>query len=372
MGAAVGLTALPQARHGGQQLPRRQGDVVHRRGIEAVVTAAAGCRERLAKIGQLQHTAAIGALGVMHHGLQLGPRGGLHGLQGLAGFGIDAAANQLVGGAQVARTEVQHALARLTVAPGAAGFLVIGLQRAWQVEVHDPAHIGLVDAHAEGHGGHHDRGGIADEFALVVVALRGVESGVVRQGFDAIGQQARGDVVDALARQAVDDAAAALAGTRQEPVVAAAVLGLDRPVQVGPVKTGDMPRRRAQLQLVGDIVAHGGRGGGGEAKDGRLWQTLAHAGQSPVLGPEVVAPVRHAVGFVDHHLADGGHLAESFEKAGHQQSFWRHIEQLEAALFNGAEAGGGLGGGLRRIEQARLDAVGAQQAHLVLHQRDQR
>ena len=38
----------------------------------------------------------------MHHGLQLRPRGGLHGLQGLAGFGIDTAANQLVGGAQVA------------------------------------------------------------------------------------------------------------------------------------------------------------------------------------------------------------------------------------------------------------------------------
>jgi hypothetical protein len=42
---------------------------------------------------------------------------------------------------------------RLPVAAGAAGLLVVGLDRLGQVEMRDEAHVGLVDAHAEGDGG---------------------------------------------------------------------------------------------------------------------------------------------------------------------------------------------------------------------------
>ncbi len=35
--------------------------------------------------------------------------------------------------------------------------LVVGLERFGRPEVHDAAHVGLVDAHPEGHGGHHCR-----------------------------------------------------------------------------------------------------------------------------------------------------------------------------------------------------------------------
>jgi hypothetical protein len=38
------------------------------------------------------------------------------------------------------------------VAAGAAGLLVIALDALRQVEVRDEAHVGLVDAHAEGDG----------------------------------------------------------------------------------------------------------------------------------------------------------------------------------------------------------------------------
>ena len=45
---------------------------------------------------------------------------------------------------------------RLPVAPGAADLLVVGLDRSRRREVDDRAHVGAVDAHAEGVGGDHD------------------------------------------------------------------------------------------------------------------------------------------------------------------------------------------------------------------------
>ena len=55
----------------------------------------------------------------------------------------------------------------LAVAAGAAGFLVVGFEALGQVEVGDEAHVGLVDAHAEGDGGDHDDAVLAQEALLV-------------------------------------------------------------------------------------------------------------------------------------------------------------------------------------------------------------
>ena len=49
------------------------------------------------------------------------------------------------------------ACAGFAVAAGAADLLVVGLDRARDVGVHHEADVRLVDAHAEGVGGHHDR-----------------------------------------------------------------------------------------------------------------------------------------------------------------------------------------------------------------------
>ena len=53
------------------------------------------------------------------------------------------------------------------VAAGAAGFLVIALDALGQIEVRDEAHVGLVDAHAEGDGGDHHDALLAQEALLV-------------------------------------------------------------------------------------------------------------------------------------------------------------------------------------------------------------
>ena len=73
----------------------------------------------------------------------------------------------------------EHAARRLAVAAGAAGFLVVGLERARQVVVEDEADVRLVDPQAEGVGGD-DRLELAGhEAVLAAFALPRGEAAVV-------------------------------------------------------------------------------------------------------------------------------------------------------------------------------------------------
>jgi hypothetical protein len=86
-----------------------------------------------------------------------------------------------------------------TFAAGPAGLLIITLERLWQIVVHDPAHIGLVDAHAEGDGCDDHLRIVAYECILVVAPRYRIETRVVRQRTDAIALQLRRKFIDALA-----------------------------------------------------------------------------------------------------------------------------------------------------------------------------
>ena len=70
---------------------------------------------------------------------------------------------------------------RQAVAPGAADLLVVRLDARRHVGVDDEAHVGLVDAHAEGDGRDHHHTVLAEEDILVVAAHRLVEAGMVGQ-----------------------------------------------------------------------------------------------------------------------------------------------------------------------------------------------
>ena len=130
--------------------------------------------------------------------------------------GIDLLRDDVLGGPDVACAEIENAARGLAVAAGASGFLVVALERLRQVVVHDPAHVGLVDAHAERDGGDDHLRVVANERILVVAARVRVETGVIRQRADAVALQLPGELVDALARQAVDDARAAIAARKLE------------------------------------------------------------------------------------------------------------------------------------------------------------
>ena len=273
--------------------------------------------------------------------------------------------------------DIRHAVAhpcfgRLAVAPGPAGFLVVGLDRGRHIHMGDIAHVGLVDAHAEGDGGHEAKLFLLEEGVLVGAAHRSRQARMIGQCPDAFLVQPRSDVLDLGPRQAIDDAAfAVVAGEEGQQLLAGIVALDDRIADVGPVEAGDEHPRRLKAEALDDVVA-GERVGGGRQRHARdAGEELGDAGQFAIFGPEVVAPLAEAMGLVDgkERNVDAG---QQLGEAGCRQPLGRHIEQVELAAREPAAHLGRLLGRQRRVEGLGIDACLAQRLDLVAHQRDQR
>ena len=72
--------------------------------------------------------------------------------------------------------------------------------------VDDEAHIGLVNAHAEGVGSHHDRLPVELEVVLILPPLLLVQPSVIPSGGDALGAQVLAEAFHGRTGGAVDDA----------------------------------------------------------------------------------------------------------------------------------------------------------------------
>ena len=64
--------------------------------------------------------------------------------------------------------------------------------------MNDPAHIRLVDAHAEGNGCYHHACIVANEGFLIAATLFGIQAGVIRQSRDTVRLQLQSELVDAF------------------------------------------------------------------------------------------------------------------------------------------------------------------------------
>ena len=67
----------------------------------------------------------------------------------------------------------------LTVAPGASGLLIIAFQVLRHIIMDDEPHVGLVDAHAKGIGGHHHLHTVIEEIVLILPPGVRIQLGVV-------------------------------------------------------------------------------------------------------------------------------------------------------------------------------------------------
>src|SRR5690606_40438162 len=139
------------------------------------------------------------------------------------------------------------------VAARTAGLRVVALDRLGQVDMGDEAHVGLVDAHAEGDRRHHHHAIALQEPALVLGAGLRVHAGVVGQGVDAGLLQLPGHRVHPPPGEGVHDPAlAAVAGEEvQQGAGPAAVLLHHRVADVGPVEGTDEATRALQAQALG-------------------------------------------------------------------------------------------------------------------------
>ena len=243
---------------------------------------------------------------------------------------------------------------------------------ARQIDVQHEAHIGLVDAHAEGDGGHHDQALLMLEAALIFFPRLHLHAGVVGQGGEAVGVEGGGDVVRLALGEAIDDAALAPTGVEeaQHLLRRAGLLG-GAIADVGAVEAGDEAVVSADLQMVDDLRSRGRIRRRGERNARQVGEHVHEAGEGAVFGPEIMAPLRKAVGLIDRDEREAGGF-EPVEGLGLQERFRSHVEEVQLApldvapeeiLFRTPEPG---------IERRRLDPGLPERRHLVFHQRNER
>ncbi len=131
--------------------------------------------------------------------------------------------------------------------------------------------------------------------------------------------------------------------------------------------------RRASFrrELREDVALHNRGGGGGERQHRGGTQQVQVLAEHAVVGAEVVAPLRDAVGLVDgdeRWLA----LAEHLRETGNTQPLGRDEEKLQAAV---EVVNASLARGLAiepGVDAGDAEAACAELGRLVLHERDQR
>ena len=135
-------------------------------------------------------------------------------------------------------------------------------------------------------------------------------------------------------------------------------------------KHGRLAAVVAEPELRHDVLLHLGRRGRGKGDDRRGAQGLQVLPEHPVVGPEIMAPLRDAVGFVD---GDQTRLAlrKHLRKARHPQPFRRDEQEVERSV---QVASTGFARGFAR--QPRVDPGDVhpelvELGCLVIHERDQ-
>src|SRR5690606_16749761 len=241
--------ALAGAVDAAERHARRFGGIPGFRRLQAVVAVAAGTVVRLAEVAQQHLAAAAHAFAVADQGVELAV------FQALAlgsGFGLF---DHLPQQHQVAEAVAHPGVGRFAVAAGAAGLLVVALDRLGQVDVGDEAHVGLVDAHAEGDRRHHHHAFAAQESALVAGARGRVHAGVVGQGVDALVGEEGGELLHLAPRQAIDDARLAAVPFHEVEQLAFRIVLVHHGVaDVGTVEGRDEAARVPELQAFGNLA----------------------------------------------------------------------------------------------------------------------
>ncbi len=233
------------------------------------------------------------------------------------------------------------------------------------------AHVGLVDAHAEGVGGDHHPELVREPLLLPARALRVAQSAVVGRGGDALLAQQVGDLLGPFARADVDDARAGDVAQQPEQLAVLVVGAADAVGEVGSGEAAPHDVRLGELQVAHDVLRHGirRRGREGQYRDAR--EPFAQLGDAQVRGAEVVAPLRDAVGLVDGQQRDV-HPHDAQPEGLRREALGCHVEELHVAVDAVVERDVDLARREPRVDRHGGDAAGPQAVDLILHQGDER
>ncbi len=235
---------------------------------------------------------------------------------------------------------------------------------------HEP-HVGLVDAHAERVRRHHDPDLVLDPFFLPQGAFGGGQSSVVGQRRDALVAQQRRHLFGALARAHVDDTRPRHVAHQTQQLAVLVIRAADAVGEIGAGEAASQQAGFGESQAVHDVVRDGFRGRSRERQDRNAGEFFAQFGDAQVRRPEVVAPLRDAVGFVDGDKLDVHPLDAQAERFG-GQPLGRHVEEFYVAVGAVVQRDVDLPRCEARVDGDGRDAACAQAVDLVLHQGDER
>ena len=241
----------------------------------------------------------------------------------------------------------------------------------------DEAHVGLVHPHAEGDGRHHHRPVLGQEPLQPPVAVAGVHARVIGDGVGSRVLQRLRHPLAAVARAAIDHAGLAAPLTHQfdhRGVGAgprAVLLAHRRELQVRPGEAVDHHPGLAEPQRADDVLPRPGVRRGRDRNAGDAGKQLGQPAQRPVVGAEVMSPLRDAVRLVDSDQRQR-QVAQPVDQVRLGQSLGRDIEQVQ---LSGPRRAPDLRPVVQRhagIQPRRRHPLLFQRLDLVGHQGDQR
>ena len=144
---------------------------------------------------------------------------------------------------------------------------------------------------------------------------------------------------------------------------------------VGPIEAGDELACPRQPELLDDLGAGHGVRGGRQGDTRHLGVALVEDGEPDVLRPEVVAPLRYAVGLIDgekRQAASGVERVQETKKALCHQPLGRHVDEIQLAGQQPLDDHAGRFRIQAGIQEGSPGARLGERVDLILHERDQR
>ncbi len=268
-----------------------------------------------------------------------------------------------------------QAVALTTITTGTTRLLVVTFERLGNVVVNHIAHIGFVDTHTEGDRCHNNIDTLHEEVILIRRTRGGIHTGMVGTGFDAVGYEQLGQLLDLLAAQAVDNTALTLVLLDVEDnIVVHIALGADFVVEVRAVERGAEDRRIVHAEVLLDIHLHLGGSRRGQGDERRIADLVDDRADTTILRTEVVTPLRDTVRLVDGvernlDFTQKGDIVLFRERLGGEvEQLGLAVQDILAHLLHGRLVE-------RRIQEvgnARILGEGAHRIDLILHQGNQR
>src|SRR5205814_4408722 len=297
---------------------------------EAVITAVArGLTIFFAEIAQQRRAPAFAGFGVMHHLPELLAR------DALLAFALLIDEMRLLD--DIARAEKQRAFARQPIAPGAARLLIIAFDVLRQIVMNDEPHVRFIDSHPEGDRRRDHPDVISEEQLLILGALPGRETGVIRFRLYPVLAQVSCQRIRRFSARAINDTAVVRPTSNDcEQLLVRCRFRNDAITEIRPVKAGDVTARIAQRELLEDVRADSFGCGRSECHNWHIRQMSPQLFQFAIFRPEIMTPFTDAMRLVDRALRNVP-IERTLQKRVEHQAFWRDVKQLVLATMKPAQ-----------------------------------